>query len=73
MKVCILGLGSDEDGDVGVSVFPECDEILIGRARLGRSQSFGGSSKNRYETRILDGSGRVGSLGRGVIHQGKQN
>src|ERR1700751_2921909 len=27
----ILGLGGDEDGDVWVSIFPESEEILIGR------------------------------------------
>jgi hypothetical protein len=29
----VFGLGLDEDGDVGVGVFPECEGILVGAAR----------------------------------------
>src|SRR5258708_6406171 len=31
LEICILGFGSNEDGNVGVGVFPEREEILIGR------------------------------------------
>ena len=31
----ILGLGGDEDGNVGVGVFPESEEILICRLGFG--------------------------------------
>jgi hypothetical protein len=35
MELCVLRLGSYENGDVGVGVFPEREEILMGRLRLG--------------------------------------
>jgi hypothetical protein len=35
LQFCILRLGSDEDGDVRVGVFPEHEEILIRRLGLG--------------------------------------
>ena len=35
MKLRILRFGSDEDGNVGVGVFPEREEILIGRLGFG--------------------------------------
>ena len=31
----VLDLGLLQDGDVGVGVLPECEEVLIGRAGLG--------------------------------------
>src|SRR5215469_2361127 len=34
----VLGLGLLQDGDVGVGVFPQCEEILIG----GEGASVGG-------------------------------
>jgi hypothetical protein len=30
----ILGLGFAEDGDVGVSIFPEVEKVLVGSASL---------------------------------------
>ncbi len=30
-QLCVFGLGGDEDGNVKVTVFPEREEILIGR------------------------------------------
>ena len=35
LQLGVLGFGGDEDGDVGVGVFPEGEEILIGGAGLG--------------------------------------
>jgi hypothetical protein len=32
----ILGLGGDEDGNVGIGIFPQAKEILIGGAGLRR-------------------------------------
>ena len=34
-KPCFLGLRSLQDGDFGVGLFPEREEILIGAAALG--------------------------------------
>jgi hypothetical protein len=34
MQLGILGFGGDEDGNVGVGVFPQSEEILIGGAGL---------------------------------------
>jgi hypothetical protein len=31
----VLGLGLLEDGDVGVGIFPQCEEVLIGRLGIG--------------------------------------
>ena len=36
LQLGVLGLRGDEDGDVGVGVFPECQEILVGGAGLHR-------------------------------------
>src|SRR4029077_6100855 len=33
----IFGLGGDENGDVGVGVFPECEENVVGGAGFGAS------------------------------------
>jgi len=35
LQLRVLGFGFLEDGDVGVGVFPESKEILIGSAALG--------------------------------------
>jgi hypothetical protein len=35
LQLRILGFGGDQDGDVRVAVFPEREEILIGRLGLG--------------------------------------
>ena len=35
-QLCVLGFRCDEDGDVGVGVFPEREEILISRASFLR-------------------------------------
>src|SRR5260370_69116 len=35
LQLSVFGLGGDEDGDVGVGVFPESEEILIGGAGFG--------------------------------------
>src|SRR5215831_9808189 len=35
MQLCVLRLGLLEDGDVGVGVLPQCEEMLIGRFCLG--------------------------------------
>ena len=35
MQPCIFRLGSDEDGDVRVGIFPKRQEILIGRLGFG--------------------------------------
>ena len=35
LQLGVFGLGGDEDGDGGVSVFPEREEILIGGAGFG--------------------------------------
>ncbi len=37
----VLGLGRDENGDVGVGVFPEGKEILIGRFGFGGIALYG--------------------------------
>ena len=34
-QLCVFRLGFLEDGDVGVGIFPECEEILIGGAGFG--------------------------------------
>src|SRR5258708_769460 len=34
LQLSVFGLGGDEDGDVGVGVFPQREEVLIGPARL---------------------------------------
>jgi hypothetical protein len=31
LQLRVLRFGLFQDGDVGVGVFPECDEILVGR------------------------------------------
>ena len=36
-QLCVLRLGFLQDGDVGVSVFPEGEEVLIGSAGFGAS------------------------------------
>ena len=36
LQLRVLRLGGDEDGNIRVGVSPEREEILIGRARLGR-------------------------------------
>jgi hypothetical protein len=35
-QLCVFRLGILQDGDVGVGVFPEREEILIGGAGFGR-------------------------------------
>ena len=35
LQLRVLGLGFLQDGDVRVGVFPQCEEILIGRLGLG--------------------------------------
>ena len=35
LQLCVLRFRLLEDGDVGVGVFPECEEILIGGAGPG--------------------------------------
>ena len=35
LQLCVLRLGFLQDGDVGVGVFPEREEILIGGASFG--------------------------------------
>jgi hypothetical protein len=35
LQPCVLRLGLSEDGDVGVSVFPERKEILVGGSCFG--------------------------------------
>ena len=36
MQFRVLGLGLLQDGDVGLGVFPEGEEILVGRLSFGR-------------------------------------
>ena len=38
LQLCVLGLGFLQDGDVGIGVFPEGEEILVG----GESPDAGG-------------------------------
>jgi hypothetical protein len=33
LQLCVVGLGGDEDRDVGVGVFPQNEELLIRGAR----------------------------------------
>jgi hypothetical protein len=33
LELRVLGLGLLQDGDVGVGVFPECEEIFVGGER----------------------------------------
>jgi len=40
----VFGLRSDEDGNVGVGVFPNCEEILIGRLSFGGGALHGVSA-----------------------------
>ena len=35
LQLCVLGFGSDEDWNVRVGIFPEREEILIGRLGFG--------------------------------------
>src|SRR5215831_743251 len=35
LQLCVLGLGLLKDGDVGVGVFPEGEEVLVGCAGFG--------------------------------------
>ena len=35
LQLGVFGFCGDEDGNVGVGVFPEREEVLIGGARLG--------------------------------------
>src|SRR5579862_3136695 len=60
----ILGLGGDEDGDVWVSIFPQSEEILIGRLGFDgvalhwrrRGQGRGGRVRlSRNSTTARDG------------------
>ena len=37
LQLCILGFGLLQDGDVGVGVFPECEEVLVGGKGTGAS------------------------------------
>ncbi len=44
MELSVFGLGGDEDGNIGVGVFPEGKEILIraGRGTTGLSRGGAG-------------------------------
>jgi hypothetical protein len=46
MQLCVFRLGLLQDGDVGVGVFPECEEILIGGLCLGGVALHGVGSTN---------------------------
>jgi len=34
MQLCVICLGFFQRGNVGVSIFPECEEILVRRSRV---------------------------------------
>jgi hypothetical protein len=36
LQLCVFGLGCDQDGDAGVGIFPQREEILVRGAGFGR-------------------------------------
>ena len=44
MKLCVLAFRGDEDGNVGIGVFSEREEILIGRLGFGGVALQGGGA-----------------------------
>jgi hypothetical protein len=57
LKLRVLRFGFMEDGDVGVAVFPESEEIVVGRFRLGTFACHRALSRRchcpRLPTRLL--------------------
>jgi hypothetical protein len=49
----VFGFGLEEDGDVGVGIFPECEEILIGGAGFsGVVGEDGGAGEAEVRERV---------------------
>src|SRR5260370_42496001 len=55
LQLGVFGLGGDEDGDVGVGVFPQRQKILIGRLGLGGVALQGISAGNAEIRECSDG------------------
>ena len=52
LQSCVLGFGSEEDGDVGVRVYPDCEEVLIsGAAFFGVSPQGAGAGETEMRQR----------------------
>ncbi len=72
MKLRVLRLGSDENGDVGVGVFPQREKILIGTLGGGLqkwSQKFFRSQALLSQVRTPKASQRPSGDGVGELSQ----
>jgi hypothetical protein len=59
VELVVLAAGSEQNGKVGIGIFPEGEEVLVGLAALWKIAGEGGSACDSERGEGIDGTQRV--------------